>query len=238
MAHRPGPAAQPRRSTKADGVARRGMQELPGMSTYRTTPFLTFAVLTLAMPAVHAQGIFDRIRERANEAAESVRDVRESVEDITEVDERAAAEVNAAQREVEAATDVEGQARRAASDTETAQSAREVQREAARIETTDERLERQARGEVAATERDVRNVTDVEARAERAVLNSEPARAVVQTEREITRIEQTDERVQANAERRVDDTLGVSDAQRAVNETERDVRGAQRAVDNLESALE
>ena len=59
---------------------------------------------------------------------------------------------------------------------------------------------------------------------------SEAGRAVGQTERRIDRIEQTDERAQANAEARVDDALGVS-------ETQRDIRSTERSLENLENVI-
>jgi hypothetical protein len=200
-----------------------------------------FVVLTAAACATsgaQAQGFLDRIKKKADEAADSVRDVRGDVEAVTTVDERAAAEAAAAQREVDAATDVEGQARRAAADTELARDARGAAADAARVGSTDERIEAEARAETAAGEREVRNATDFEGQAERGVRQSDAGRAVVQTERDVDRIAQTDERVQAAAERRVDGALGVSEAERNIGQTEQGVREAGRALDDLESALE
>jgi hypothetical protein len=200
---------------------------------------LTAAVLG-ASP-LHAEGLLDRIRQKAEEAADSVRDAREGVGNVMNADESVVAKAEASQRgvqrEIEAATDVEGRAHRAASDSELGRSARESELEAARIETADERLGDEARREVAAVERDVRNATDVESRVERAARSSEPGRAVAESEREIQRVEQTDERARAQAERRVDAAL-VGGAQRGVGRTEREVRDTRGAFDNLESALE
>ena len=203
------------------------------MQLMHRTVFLRAAVIScvLALPVASQAGILDRIKKKAEEATEAVREVRDDVETVTSVDERAEAEARAVQRDVESATDVEGRAVSAVRDSEPVRGVRESQAEIARVGSADERAEAQFQHETAVVERDLRNATDVERRAETAARSTEAGRTVVQAQRQVERAEQTDERIQANTERRVDDALGVS-------ETERDVRATGRALRNLENALD
>jgi hypothetical protein len=199
--------------------------------------FLVVAVMscTLVFPVPSHAGFLDRLKKKAEEATQEVRDVREDVQDVTSADDRARSEVQseqrAAQHEIESATDLEGQARGAVQNSEPGRTVGELQSEVVSLETADERAAAQVQHEAAVAEHAISAATDVEHRAEQAVLTSQAGRTVVQTEQRVEYVEQTDERVQANAQRRADESLGVS-------ETQRDVRETQRALDNLGNALD
>ncbi len=204
-----------------------------------TAGLLAGIALLMAVPA--DAGFLDRIREKAEEAADSVRDVRNEVDDIANADDRAAAEIEAqtrqAERDVNAATDIEGQADRAIADSELNRAVLETERDVRNIQTADERAEAALRAEVATSERELAAATDVEGMAEREVRSSDAARSVAQAERDARYLEQTDERAEAAAVSRADQALGVSETRREVDGVEREIGATERALDDLRNSL-
>jgi hypothetical protein len=189
--------------------------------------FAWIVAVSIATP-VSAAGLLDRIKEKAEEAARSTREVTRDVEAVTNADERAAAEARGAVGQVEAAVDVEGRVRAGAADTELGRSAtqtesavRGAQYEIERAASTDERAQQTVENRIDSTVAEIDRRTDVQAQAETAVRQSEVGTAATGVEREVDA-----------AGRAVRDPVGT--AQQGVD---RETGGAVRAVQDAGNAV-
>lgn len=203
------------------------------MSVRTTTVCALLATAVIAVTPFEqaSAGLLDRIKRKAEEATEAVREVNDDIESLSETDERAEAQatsaVRAADRELEARTDVEGRTRSAVQSSELAGSARAIeqdanqaQADADRIATTDERAIAELELRQQQTEREVQAAVDIEARSRNAVRGSEAARTINETEREIDNVAHSDDRARAEARSRVRQaSSGVDDSERALTET-------------------
>lgn len=209
-------------------------------------PLLLCLALACSAPAASA-GLLDQIKQKADAAARSMRDAARDVEAVTTADERAAAEAESAARraqaEVRSDLDVESRAQDELANTAAGRSVAGVERdvraaeyELERAATTDERLERDARGRIDATAADIERQTDLEARADAAARDSSVGQAVTSAERDAAAVR----REAAAIERTASDPAGAA-RQRANRETDgavHSIEDAARAARELGSALD
>jgi hypothetical protein len=187
----------------------------------------------LLAPTVYAQsGFLDRLKERADEIADTAGEIGQDVDTVTNADEVAADRVENAGRQAERGA--EQDLRNTVEATAPVSAARSAERdvlaaeaEANRIASTDER----AAVEVQAGIRETERALDVESRAEAAVAGSEPVVETRQAERELrdaerdaARIAQADDLAEAEARRRADPRPEAQETGNALQRARRALR--------------
>jgi hypothetical protein len=203
------------------------------------------ALLALQPQGTASAGLLDRIKRKAEEATESVRELNNEIESVEQADDRAeaqaAAAVNEVERDIDAGTDLEGRSRDAVSQSDVAADARAAARQANRVEadldraaTTDERAQAQGEQRLGRVEREAQTALDLEGRTRSEIRSSEAAGAVTRTERDIDNAAHIDERAEDEARSRArqarrDSGLGAS---------ERSVAETRRAVEELGAELD
>lgn len=203
------------------------------------------ALLALQPQGTASAGLLDRIKRKAEEATESVRELNNEIESVEQADDRvetqAGAAVTEVERDIDAGTDLEGRSRDAVSQSGVAGDARAAARETSRVEadldraaTTDERAQAEGERRLSQAERDTQTALDVEGRARTEIRGSEAAGAVARTERDIDNAAHIDERAEDEAGSRARQARRDSD----VGASERSVAETRRAVEELGAELD
>lgn len=193
------------------------------MSTKHSTVTAAALAALLAIQASHAQGLLDRLKRKADEVADAARELGDDIGDVTSADELAEDRLDAAERgierEADSAADGIAPARPAR---ETGAAEAEIFRletDVERAATADERAADEARRSAAQTQREL----DVESRARNVVRDNE---TVQDAQRAADGLSRADQVAAAEAARRVDAEIGLS-------QTEGSIERAGEAIEDL-----